>query len=62
MTGSKNCCKLDIDLDNLDSYTNNYDDWILLFAHHEEDDKAYPLILIEIADAPHKDHELKGLF
>jgi hypothetical protein len=27
----------------------------LVFAHHEEEDKVYPLTLIEIADAQHKD-------
>ncbi len=51
MTVSKNWCKLDIDSDNLDSYTDKHDDWNLLFAHHEEEDKVYPLTLIEIADS-----------
>jgi hypothetical protein len=59
MIDSKNCCELDIDSDNLDSYTNKHDDWNLVFAHHEEEDKMYPLTLTEIADAQHKDQELK---
>jgi hypothetical protein len=62
MTVSKNWCKLDIDSDNLDSYTDKHDDWNLMFAHHEEEDKVYPLTLIEIADAQHKDRELKVYF
>ncbi len=36
MTVSKNWCKLDIDSDNLHSYTNKHDDWNLVFAHHKE--------------------------
>jgi hypothetical protein len=59
MTVSKNWCKLDIDLDNLDSYTNKHVDWNLVFAHHKEEDETYPLTLINIADAQHKDQELK---
>jgi hypothetical protein len=39
MTVSKNWCKLDIDSNNLDSYTNKYDNWNLVFAHHKEDDE-----------------------
>jgi hypothetical protein len=31
-------------------------------AHHEEEDKAYPLTLTEIADAQRKDQELKVYF
>ncbi len=62
MTASKNWCKLDIDSDNLDSYTNKHDDWNLVFAHQEEVDKVYPLTLIEIADAQRKDQELKVYF
>jgi hypothetical protein len=59
MTVSKNWCKLDIDSDNLDSYTDKHDDWNLVFAHHQEEDKVYPLTtLIEIADAQRKDREL----
>jgi hypothetical protein len=54
----KNWCKLDKDSDNLDSYTNKYDDWNLVFAHHKEEDEKYPLTLIEIAYAQRKDREL----
>jgi hypothetical protein len=39
MTVLKNWCKLDIDSDNLDSYTDKHDDWNLVFAHHEEEDE-----------------------
>jgi hypothetical protein len=35
MTVSKKWCKLDIDSDNLVSYTDKHDDWSLVFAHHE---------------------------
>ncbi len=59
MTVSKNWCKLDIDSDSLDSYTDKHDNWNLVFAHHEEENKVYPLTLIEIADAQRKDRELK---
>jgi hypothetical protein len=38
MTVSKKWCELDIDSDNLDSYTNKHDDWNLLFAHHKEEE------------------------
>jgi hypothetical protein len=55
MTVSKKWCKLDIDSDNLDSYTNKHDDWNLVSAHHKEEDKIYPLTLTEIADAQHED-------
>jgi hypothetical protein len=51
----KNWCKLDIDSDNLDSYTNKHDDWNLMFAHHEEEEEVYPITLPEIADAQRKD-------
>ncbi len=44
MTVSKNWCKLGIDSDNLDSYTDQNDDWNLVFAHHKEEDK-YTLLL-----------------
>ncbi len=57
----KNWCKLDIDLDNLDSYTDKHDDWNLMFAHHKEEEELYPLTLTEIADAQRKDRELEGL-
>jgi hypothetical protein len=59
---SLNWCKLGIDSDNLDSYTNNHDDWNLVFAHCKEEDKIYPLTLTEIADAQRKDQELKVYF
>ncbi len=62
MTVLKNWCELDIDSDNLDSYTNKHDDWNLVFAHHKEEDKIYPLTLTEIADAQRKDQELKVYF
>ncbi len=53
-TVSKNWCELDIDCDNLDSYTNKHDDWNLVFARHEEEEEVYPLTLPEIADAQRK--------
>ncbi len=62
MTGSKNWCEPDIASDNLDSYTNKHDNWNLVFAHHKEEDKIYPLTLTKIADAQHKDQELKVYF
>ncbi len=62
MTVSINWCKLDIDSDNLDSYTNKHNDWNLVFAHHEEEDEIYPLTLTKIADAQRKDQELKVYF
>ncbi len=34
----------------------------LVFAHHKEEDKIYPLKLTEIADAQRKDRELKVYF
>ncbi len=55
MAISKNWCKLDIDSDNLDSYTDKHDGWNLVFAHHKEEDEIYPLTLPEIADAQRKD-------
>ena len=58
----KNWCKLDIDSDNLDSYNDKHDDWNLVFAHHEEEEKIFPLTLTEISDAQHKDQELKVYF
>ncbi len=33
-----------------------------MFAHHEEEEEVYPLTLTEIADAQHKDQELKAYF
>ncbi len=62
MTVSKQWCELDVDSDNLDSYTNKHNDWNLVFAHHEEEDEIYPLTLTEIADAQRKDQELKVYF
>jgi hypothetical protein len=59
MTVSKQWCKLDLDSDNLDSYTDKQDNWNLVFAHQEEEDEIYPLTLTEIADAQRKDRELK---
>jgi hypothetical protein len=61
MTVSKNWCELDIDSDNLDSYTNKHY-WNLVFAHHKEEEEVNPLTLTEIADAQHKDQELKAYF
>jgi hypothetical protein len=55
MTVSKNWHELDINLDNLDLYTDPRDDWNLVFAHHEEEDKIYPLTITEIAEAQRKD-------
>jgi hypothetical protein len=62
MTVSKKWCKLDINSDNLDSYTDKHDDWNLVFAHHEEEEEVHPLTFTEIADAQHKDRELKAYF
>jgi hypothetical protein len=53
MTVLKTWCKLDIDADNLDVYTDKHDDWNLVFAHHEEEDEIYPLTILEIEDAHH---------
>ncbi len=44
----KNWCELDIDSDNLDSYTNKHDNWNLVFAHHEEEEEVYSLTLTEM--------------
>jgi hypothetical protein len=59
---SKKWCQLDIDSDNLDSYTDKHNNWNIVFAHHKEEDKSYPLTLTEIAEAQHKDQELKVYF
>jgi hypothetical protein len=59
MTVSKNWCELDIDSDNLDSYTNKHDVWNLVFSHHKEKEEIYPPSLTEIADAQRKGQELK---
>jgi hypothetical protein len=55
----KNWCMLDIDSDNLDLYTDKYDDCNLVFSHCKEEDEIYLLTIIEIADAQQKDRELK---
>ncbi len=62
MTVSKKWCELDIDSDNLDSYTHKLNNWNLLFARHKEEDKMYPRTLTKIADAQRKDQELKVYF
>jgi hypothetical protein len=62
VTVSKKWCKLDKDSDNLDSYSNKYDDWNLEFAHHKEEDKICPLSITEIVDAQCEDQELKVYF
>jgi hypothetical protein len=62
MTVSKQWCKLDLDSENLDSYTGKHDDWNLVFAHHEEEDEIYPLMLTKIAEAQRNDRELKVYF
>ncbi len=59
ITVLKNWCELDIDSDNLDLYTEKNDDWNLVFAYHKEKDEIHPLTIIKIADAQHKDRELK---
>jgi hypothetical protein len=59
MMVSKHWCELDIDMDNLDLYTDKHDDWNLVFAHHKEEDEIYLLTIIEIAEAQCKDQELK---
>jgi hypothetical protein len=61
-TVSKQWCELDVDSDNLDSYTDKHDDSNLMFAHHKEEEEVCPLTLTEIADAQHKDWELKAYF
>ncbi len=62
MTVLKKWRKLDIDSDNLDSYTNKHEDWNLVFAHHEEENKIYSLMFTKIADAQCKDQELMVYF
>jgi hypothetical protein len=62
MTVSKQWCELDIDSEHLDSYTDKHEDWNLVFAHHKEEDKIYPLKLTEIAESQCKDQELKVYF
>ncbi len=55
MTVSKHLCNLEID-------TNNPKDLNFAFANQEEEDEIYPLTTIEIAEAQHKDRELKAYF
>ncbi len=55
MAVSKKLCELDIDSDNLNSYTDKHNDWNLVFAHHKEEDEIYPCTLTEIAEAERKD-------
>jgi hypothetical protein len=55
MTVSKHWCNLEID-------TNNPKDLNFAFANHGEEDEIYPLTTIEIAEAQHKDQELKAQF
>ncbi len=53
MTVSKHWCNLGID-------TNKLEDLNLgAFANHGEEDEIYPLTTLEIAEAQHKDQELK---
>jgi hypothetical protein len=52
MTISKHWCNLEID-------TNKPKDLNFVFANHREEDEIYPLTTIEIAEAQHKDQELK---
>ncbi len=33
-----------------------------MFAHHKEEEEVYPLTLTELADAQHKERELKAYF
>jgi hypothetical protein len=62
MAVSKNWCKIDIDTESLDLYTDKHDDWNLVFAHHKEEDKIYTLNTLEIAEARRKNQELKVYF
>jgi hypothetical protein len=62
MMVSKNWCELDIDTDKLDLYSDKHDDWNLVFEHHKEENEIYPLTTIEMADAQHKEQELKVFF
>jgi hypothetical protein len=52
MAVSKHWCNLEID-------TNKHKDLNLVFANHGEEDEIYPLATIEIAEAQHKNQELK---
>jgi hypothetical protein len=55
MTVSKHWCNLEID-------TNKPEDLNFKFANHGEEDDIYPLTTVEIAEAQHKDQELKAYF
>jgi hypothetical protein len=55
MTVSKHWCNLEID-------TNKHKDLHFVFANHGEEDEIHPLTTIEIAEAQHKDQELKVYF
>jgi hypothetical protein len=52
MTVSKHGCNLEID-------SNKHEDLNFVFANHGEEDEIDPLTAIEIAEAQHKDQELK---
>jgi hypothetical protein len=52
MAVSKHWCNLEID-------TNKHKDSNFAFANHREEGEIYPLTTIEIAEAQHKDQELK---
>ncbi len=55
MAVAKYWCNLDID-------TNKHEDLNLMFANHREEDEIHPLTTIEIAEAQHKDQELRVYF
>jgi hypothetical protein len=55
MAISKHWCNLEID-------TSKHEDLNFVFANHGEEDEIYPLTTIEIAEAQHKDQELKVHF
>jgi hypothetical protein len=55
MAVSKHWCNIDID-------TNKHEDLYLVLANHGEYDEIYPLTTIEIAEAQHKNQELKVYF
>jgi hypothetical protein len=55
MAVSKHWCNLEID-------TNKHKDLNLVFANHGEEDEICPLTTIEIAEAQHKDQELRVNF
>jgi hypothetical protein len=55
MTVSKHWCNLEID-------TSKHKDLNFAFANHVDEDEIYPLTTLEIAEAQHKDQELKAYF